>query len=39
VITAPVTSFYPNDFGLFNMADVNEWVEDVYRPLTLSDFD
>ena len=40
MITAPVTSFYPNDFGLFNMAgNVNEWVEDVYRPLTLSDFE
>ncbi|PHI19008.1 gliding motility lipoprotein GldJ [Lewinellaceae bacterium SD302] len=26
---------YPNDFGLYNMAgNVNEWVLDVYRPLT-----
>lgn len=34
-ITAPVRMYLPNDFGLFNMAgNVNEWVEDVYRPLT-----
>ncbi|HMW38102.1 MAG TPA: SUMF1/EgtB/PvdO family nonheme iron enzyme [Saprospiraceae bacterium] len=34
-ITAPVRSFWPNDFGLYNMAgNVSEWVEDVYRPLT-----
>ena len=33
--TAPVRSFIPNDFGLYNMAgNVSEWVEDVYRPLT-----
>ncbi|MEL6357042.1 MAG: SUMF1/EgtB/PvdO family nonheme iron enzyme, partial [Bacteroidota bacterium] len=26
---------YPNDFGLYNMAgNVNEWVLDLYRPLT-----
>ncbi len=32
VITAPVNSFLPNDFGLYNMAgNVNEWVLDVYR--------
>ena len=32
-ITAPVNSYYPNDFGLYNMAgNVNEWVLDVYRP-------
>lgn len=38
VITAPVYSFMPNDFGLFNMAgNVNEWVADVYRPLTYYD--
>ena len=31
----PVTSFLPNDFGLYNMAgNVNEWTADVYRPLT-----
>lgn len=34
-ITAPVRSYVPNDYGLFNMAgNVNEWVHDVYRPLT-----
>ncbi len=34
-ITAPVSSFWPNDYGLFNMAgNVNEWVMDVYRPMT-----
>jgi formylglycine-generating enzyme len=32
---APVRSFMPNDFGLYNMAgNVNEWVMDVYRPST-----
>ena len=40
IITAPVYSFMPNDFGLFNMAgNVNEWVMDVYRPLTYYDED
>ena len=34
-ITMPVYSFKPNDFGLYNMAgNVNEWVKDVYRPLS-----
>ncbi|MFT5915311.1 MAG: gliding motility-associated lipoprotein GldJ [Flammeovirgaceae bacterium] len=29
----------PNDFGLYNMAgNVNEWVEDIYRPLSFEDF-
>ena len=38
--TAPVTSFYPNGFGLYNMAgNVSEWVEDVYRPLSSQDVD
>lgn len=33
-----VRSNYPNDFGLYNMAgNVNEWVMDVYRPLTTQD--
>jgi len=31
--TAPVRSYWPNDFGLYNMAgNVAEWVLDVYRP-------
>ncbi len=31
----PVRSFYPNDYGLYNMAgNVSEWTADVYRPLT-----
>ncbi len=34
-VPAPVKSFIPNDFGLYNMAgNVAEWVQDVYRPLT-----
>lgn len=34
-ITVPVKSFWPNDFGLYNMAgNVNEWVSDVYRPMS-----
>lgn len=38
--TADVKSFYPNGFGLYNMAgNVNEWVQDVYRPLSTLDFD
>ena len=37
-ITAPVDAFFPNEFGLYNMAgNVNEWVLDVYRPLTSDD--
>jgi gliding motility-associated lipoprotein GldJ len=32
-ITAPVKSFEPNDYGLYCMAgNVNEWVQDIYRP-------
>lgn len=33
-----VGSFWPNDYGLYNMAgNVSEWVFDVYRPLTFED--
>ena len=33
-ITAPVKSYKPNDFGLYDMAgNVAEWVLDVYRPI------
>lgn len=36
---APVISYWPNDFGLFNMSgNVAEWVLDVYRPLSYEDF-
>ncbi|MFZ1703657.1 MAG: SUMF1/EgtB/PvdO family nonheme iron enzyme [Saprospiraceae bacterium] len=32
---APVRTFFPNDFGLYNMAgNVNEWTFDTYRPTT-----
>lgn len=35
---AMVGSYWPNDYGLFNMAgNVSEWVMDVYRPLTYED--
>jgi gliding motility-associated lipoprotein GldJ len=37
-ITAPVYSYWPNDYGLYNMAgNVAEWVMDVYRPLSFED--
>ena len=36
--TAPVESYWPNDFGLYHMAgNVSEWVQDVYRPNSLDD--
>lgn len=39
-ITAPVTAYWPNDYGLYNMAgNVSEWVMDVYRPLSSEDYD
>lgn len=39
-ITVPVNSYYPNDYGLYCMAgNVNEWVADVYRPLSFDDLD
>lgn len=39
-VTAPVYSYWPNDYGLYNMAgNVCEWVMDVYRPNTLQDAD
>jgi gliding motility-associated lipoprotein GldJ len=38
--TVPVTSYWPNDYGLYCMAgNVNEWVQDVYRPVSSIDFD
>jgi formylglycine-generating enzyme required for sulfatase activity len=37
-VTVNVYSYAPNDYGLFNMAgNVNEWVMDVYRPLSIQD--
>ena len=33
-IPAPCGSYFPNDYGLYNMGgNVSEWVLDVYRPL------
>ncbi len=38
-VTAPVESFWPNDFGLYHMAgNVSEWVLDTYRPLSSEDY-
>jgi formylglycine-generating enzyme len=38
--TSEVKSFFPNGFGLYNMAgNVSEWVQDVYRPLSTLDYD
>lgn len=37
-ITANVRAYAPNDYGLYNMAgNVNEWVMDVYRPMSTLD--
>lgn len=39
-ITAPVFSYWPNDYGLYNMSgNVSEWVMDVYRPLSFEDME
>lgn len=39
-VTAPVRFYWPNDFGLYQMAgNVAEWTMDVYRPVSLQDMD
>ena len=39
-ITVSIYEYAPNDFKLYNMAgNVNEWVQDIYRPLNFQDFE
>ena len=39
-IPTEVGSYFPNDFGLYNMGgNVSEWVQDVYRESSLDDID
>jgi sulfatase modifying factor 1 len=36
----PIEAFFPNGFGIYNMSgNVNEWVADVYRPMSSLDMD
>ena len=38
LVTEPVLSYWPNDYGLYNMGgNVSEWVMDVYRPMSHED--
>ena len=40
ILPTNVYDMAPNDYGLYNMAgNMNEWVNDVYRPLTSQDVD
>lgn len=40
MITCEVFEFPANDYGLYNMAgNVNEWVMDLYRPLSFNDME
>lgn len=40
IILTNVYDMPPNDYGLYHMAgNMNEWVQDVYRPLSFIDFD
>ena len=37
-IPGPVGTYWPNDYGLYNMAgNVSEWCMDIYRPILESD--
>lgn len=37
-ISAPIFAYEPNDYGLYCMSgNVNEWVSDVYRPMSMND--
>jgi len=39
-IPGPIDAFYPNGFGIYNMSgNVNEWVADIFRPLSSKDVD
>jgi sulfatase modifying factor 1 len=39
-IPGPIDAFLPNGFGIYNMSgNVNEWVADIYRPLSSKDVD
>ena len=39
-IPGPIDAFLPNGFGLYNMSgNVNEWVSDVFRPMSNLDVD
>lgn len=40
MVTTYIYDYPPNDYGLYQMAgNVNEWVLDVYRPLSFQDFE
>lgn len=40
MVTGHIYSYPPNNYGLYQMAgNVNEWVFDVYRPLSFQDFE
>jgi len=40
MITQYIYEYPPNDYGLYNMAgNVNEWVFDVYRPMSFQDME
>lgn len=40
MVTTHIYDNFPNDYGLYNIAgNVNEWVLDVYRPMSFQDFE